>query len=176
MTGATSPSRAQQVTQVRRGVSQCHTALSCSPRALSGCFGFCLCWRDYGWERKKRFGLDVQARSAAFCKWSEQTDYELYSWIRYLVIMLLTYVNTVGVIAAEPESVEGLISLVRLFWTFSVAILFSIILLAIDRYLDRSRRRGLNRIQASFFWSYFWLRHPALILVTLSAAKRGLQP
>ena len=71
--------------------------------------------------------MDVQARSAAFCKWSEQTDYELYSWIRYLVIMLLTYVNTVGVIASEPESVEGLISLVRLFWTFLVAILFSII-------------------------------------------------
>ncbi len=131
---------------------------------------------DYGWERKKRLGLDVQARSATFCKWSEQTDYELYSWIRYLVIMLLTYVNTVGVIAAEPESAERLISLVRLFWAFSIAILFSITLLTIDRYWDRSRRRGFNRIQASFFWSYFWLRYPGLILVTLSAAKRGLQP
>jgi hypothetical protein len=57
-----------------------------------GCF-FMLA--DYGWERKKCRGLATQARPSTFGMRSERTEYESYSWIRYLVIMLLTYVNAV---------------------------------------------------------------------------------
>ena len=63
---------------------------------------------DYGWERKKCRGLDALARPSTFGMRSERAEYEWYSWIRYLVIMLLTYVNTVGVIDSEAQNKEGL--------------------------------------------------------------------
>jgi hypothetical protein len=55
---------------------------------------------------------------------SERAEYESYSWIRYLVIMLLTYVNAVGVIDSEAQNKEGLVSPIRMFWSFSVVTLF----------------------------------------------------
>jgi hypothetical protein len=131
---------------------------------------------DYGWERKKCRGLEAQARPSAFGMISERGEYRWYSWIRYLVIMLLTYVNAIGVIDSEAQNEEGLVSPVRTFWACSVVILFSIGLFAIDGYWDRRRRRALSWSQASVFWSYFWLRYPALILATIIAARRGLQP
>jgi hypothetical protein len=131
---------------------------------------------DYGWERKKCRGLEAQARPSGFGMISERTEYEWYSWIRYLVIMLLTYVNAIRVIDFEAQNEEGLVSPVRTFWACSAVILFSIGLFAVDGYWDRRRRRGLSWSQASVFWSYFWLRYPALILATIIAARRGLQP
>jgi hypothetical protein len=131
---------------------------------------------DYGWEVKKCRGLDVQVRLRAFGMQSERAEYEWYSWIRYLAIILLAYLNSIGVIDSEPAANDGLVSPVRMVWAFSAVILFSIALLAIDRYWDRKRRCGLRRIHAAIFWSYFWLRYPALILATIAATKRGLQP
>ena len=65
---------------------------------------------DYGWERKKRRGLDLQVRTNWLGKRQERATYEWYSWIRYLAIILLTYINVVGVIDSEPEKNAGLAS------------------------------------------------------------------
>jgi hypothetical protein len=111
---------------------------------------------DYGWESKKCRGLDVQAPSGRFGQRSERAEHEWYSWSRYLAIILLTYLNSVGVIDSEAQYNERFVSPARMFWAFSAVILFSIVLLAIDGYWDRRRRRGLSRIHAGVFWSYFW--------------------
>ena len=131
---------------------------------------------DYGWERRKCRGLDAQGRPSRFGMRSERAEYEWYSWIRYLVIILLTYINAVGVIDSEPQQTEILVSPVRMVWAFSAVILLSSALLAIDGYWDRRRQRKLSRIHAGVFWAYFWLRYLALILATITATKRGLQP
>jgi hypothetical protein len=129
---------------------------------------------DYGWESKKRRGLDARVRPSAFGMRSERSEYEWYSWIRYLVIILLAYLNSVGEIASVPAQNESLASPLRMVWAFSLVILFSVVLLAVDEYWDRKRRRGLNGLLAGVFWSYFWLRYPALILATIAATKAGL--
>jgi hypothetical protein len=139
-------------------------------------FWFLFMLADYGWERKKCRGLDAQAQPRTFGAQSEQVEYEWYSWIRFFVTMLLTYLNAVGAIDSEPKYNDGLVSPVRMFWSFCAVILFSIGLLAIDGYWDRKRRRGLSGRQKSIFWSYFWLRYPALILATITATKQGLHP
>jgi glycosyltransferase involved in cell wall biosynthesis len=131
---------------------------------------------DYGWERKKCRGLDVVVRPNRFGMRSEKTEYEWYSWIRYLAITLLTYVNAVGVIDSGPQGTVRLVSPIRMFWASAFVILFSILFLAIDGYWDRRRRHGLSIVHARFFWSYFWLRYPVLISLTVIAAKRGLRP
>ena len=130
---------------------------------------------DYGWENKKRRGLSLQTRATRLRKRSEQVEYEWYSWIRYLGIILLTYINATGVIESEPRKIAVFESPVRMFWLFLIVILFAIALLEIDRYWDRQRRQGLNGIQTALFWSYFWLRYPALILATIQATRQGLQ-
>jgi hypothetical protein len=129
---------------------------------------------DYDWERKKWRGLDAQGRTGTFGMRSERAEYEWYSWIRYLVIILLTYVNAVGVIDSGRQNTESLVLPARMFWAFSVVILFSILLVAIDAYWDRRRQQGLSGIYGVVFWSYFWLRYPALILATITATERGL--
>lgn len=131
---------------------------------------------DYGWEAKKGRGLDMQVRLPAFGMQSERAEYAWYSWIRYLVIILLAYLNSIGAIDSEPPDHDGLVSPARMVCAFAAVIVFSIALLAIDGYWDRRRRRGLSGIHAAIFWSYFWLRYPALILATIIATKRGLQP
>ena len=131
---------------------------------------------DYRWEKKKRRGLDLKVRPARFGTQSERAEYEWYSWIRYLAVILVTYLNTAGLMTSEPGNTEGIVSPIRIVWAFSFVIFLSIVLLAIDGYWDRMRRRGLNRIHASLFWSYFWLRYPVLIWTTITATKRGLQP
>ncbi len=129
---------------------------------------------DYGWERKKRRGLDLQVRTNWLGKRQERATYEWYSWIRYLAIILLTYINVVGVIDSEPEKNAGLASPLRMFWLLSIVILFSIALLAIDGYWDRQWRYELSSIQKTVFWLYFWLRYPVLILATIQLTRRGL--
>ncbi len=107
---------------------------------------------------------------------SERAEYEAYSWIRYLAAILLTYLNTIDVFNYERQDNDTIVSPIRMFWAFSVLILFSIGLLAIDGFWDRMRRRRLTRVYEMAFWSYFWLRYPALFLATMTATKRGLQP
>jgi len=131
---------------------------------------------DYGWERKKRRGLDSQVRTSWLGKRSERAEYEWYSWIRYLAVVLVAYLNTIAVIDSKSQDNEGLVSPPRMAWAFSVVIFFSIVLLAIDGYWDRRWRRGLNRTYARVFWFYFWLRYPALVLATITATRRGLHP
>lgn len=130
---------------------------------------------DYGWENKKRRGLSLQTRTTRLGKRSERAVYEWYSWIRYLGIILLTYINAMSVIESEPGKTAAFESPVRMFWLFLIVILFAIALLEIDGYWDRQRRQGLNGIQTALFWSYFWLRYPALILATIQATRQGLQ-
>ena len=131
---------------------------------------------DYGWERKKQRGLDVQPRPGRLGMQSERTEYEAFSWIRYLAVILLTYFNTIDVLNYERQVNDSMVSPTRMFWVFSALILCSVGLLAIDRSWDRMRRRGLTRVYEMAFWSYFWLRYPALFLATMTATKRGLQP
>lgn len=45
---------------------------------------------DYGWERKKSRGLGIKDRPSKLGTQSERTDYEWYSWIRYLAVILVT--------------------------------------------------------------------------------------
>jgi hypothetical protein len=131
---------------------------------------------DYSWERKKCRGLDACVRPGTFGTRSERAEYEWYSWIRYAVIILLTYVNTIGLIDSKLQERESFASPSRMFWTFSIVILFSIALLAVDGYWDRRRAHGFSRIYTRVFWSYFWLRYPILIIATITATMRGLQP
>src|SRR5580704_9565811 len=65
---------------------------------------------DYGWERKKCRGLDTQARPHMFGKRSEQAEYAWYSRGRYLAIILLTYLNSVGVIDSDLQDNYGFAS------------------------------------------------------------------
>ena len=131
---------------------------------------------DWGWERKKRRGLDLVVRTSWLGNRSERSEYEWYSWIRYLAVILVVYLNTFAVIDSKSPGSEGLVSPLRMVWATSIVIFFSIVLLAIDSYWDRSWRRGLNRKYARVFWFYFWVRYPALVLATITTTKRGLQP
>jgi uncharacterized membrane protein len=131
---------------------------------------------DYGWERKKRRSLDSQVRTSWLGKRSERAEYEWYSWIRYLAVIFMAYLNTIAVIDSKLQDNEGVVSPLRMVWASSVVIFLSIVLLATDAYWDRKWRRGLNGTYARVFWFYFWLRYPALVLATITAAKRGLQP
>lgn len=139
-------------------------------------FWFFFILADFDWEKKKQRGLDVQARPGRLGMRSERAEYEAYSWIRYLAAILLTYLNTIDVFNYERQDNDTIVSPIRMFWAFSVLILFSIGLLAIDGFWDRMRRRRLTRVYEMAFWSYFWLRYPALFLATMTATKRGLQP
>ncbi len=130
---------------------------------------------DYSWENKKSRGLSRETRTTRVGKRSEQVEYEWYSWIRYLGVILLTYLNATGVIESEPRRIAAFESPVRMFWLFLIVILLAIALLEIDGYWDRQRLQGLNGIQTALFWSYFWLRYPALIVATIQATKQGLQ-
>ena len=131
---------------------------------------------DYGWERKKRRGLDSQVRTIWLGAGSERAEYEWYSWIRYLTVVLVAYLNTIAVIDSKSQDNEGLVSPPRMVWAFSIVIFSSIVLVAIDGYWDRRWHRGLDGTCAGVFWFYFWLRYPALVLVTIIATRRGLQP
>lgn len=139
--------------------------------AIFACFYAFFMLADYGWEKKKQRGLDRCVRTG---KWSEATEYEWYSWIRYLAVILLTYSNAVPALESDPERNDGPKSPVRLLFLFCIVILFSIALLAIDGYWERYRPRRFNKTQTAAFWSYFWLRYPALIFVTIQLARRGL--
>jgi hypothetical protein len=136
---------------------------------------FFLMLADYGWECRKRRGLDSQLRPGAFEMRSERAEYESYSRMRYLAVIVLTYLNSAAVIDSEARDNALFVSPGRLFSVFFLAILFSAILLAIDSYWDRRTRRGLTGIPAGLFWSYFFLRYPALILATITATKMALQ-
>jgi hypothetical protein len=131
---------------------------------------------DYGWEKRKCRGLDAKVRSGGFGTQSERAEYEWYAWIRYLAVILVTCLNTTWLMNSEPQNTEPLVSPSRMFWAFSVVIFVSIVLLATDCYWDRRRQRRLSRIHASLFWSYFWLRYPFLVWMTITATRRGLQP
>ena len=125
---------------------------------------------DYSWESKKLRGLDSAVRPGGS---SEKAEYRWYSWVRYLTVIALTYVNAFVLVGSQ---IPGRENPSRVLAAISLVIVFAIMLLMIDSFWDRSRRRGLSRIHAGVFWSYFWLRYPALILATIAAATRGLQP
>jgi len=131
---------------------------------------------DWGWEKKKRRGLDLVVRASWLGNRSERGEYEWYSWIRYLAVILVAYLNTFAVIDSKVPGSKSLVSPLRMVWAASIVIFFSIVLLAIDSYWDRRWRCALNRTYARVFWFYFWLRYPALVLATITATKRGLQP
>jgi hypothetical protein len=127
---------------------------------------------DYSWEKKKRRGLDARAGSGFGGSSSERADYRWYSWIRYLTMILLTYINTL-VLETSQDQVEENPS--RLLEAISLVIILSIVLLLVDGLWERKRRRVLSGFFSGFFWSYFWLRYPVLIAATIAAARRGLQ-
>lgn len=126
---------------------------------------------DYGWERRKLRGFDPDVPEG---EWSEARQYAWYSWIRYLAVILLTYINAIAIIESRREQNEGLQSPLRMLWLFCIVVLFSVALVAIDGYWERYRLRGLNNSQTALFWSYFWLRYPALIFITIQLTTRGL--
>jgi hypothetical protein len=130
---------------------------------------------DYGWERRKRRGLDAQVRPGKFILRSERAEYEWYSRTRYALIILLTCLNSAAVANSNPTSNESLMSPERVVVAFSAVILISIALGAIDGYWDRKRQRGLTGRHGALFWSHYWLRYPVLILATIAATKRVLQ-
>lgn len=127
---------------------------------------------DYSWETKKHRGLDsrVRARPSGFP--TETAEYRWYSWIQYLLTILLTYLNALVLLTSEDRHEENPI---RLLGAISSVITLSIVLLFFDGLWERKRRRNLSRICSVIFWSYFWLRYPALIVATLQPAKFGLQ-
>jgi hypothetical protein len=131
---------------------------------------------DYSWERRKARGLNEQHRPSAFGKQSERREYEWYSWIRYLVIILLTYMNAAAVVDSETREIDLSVSPTRMLWGLSDVLLLSIALFIIDGFWDRRRQRGSGGVEAGVFWSYFWLRYPALILATIAATKHALRP
>lgn len=131
---------------------------------------------DYGWETRKRRTLVTPARLGALRKPSERREYAWYAWIRYLMTILIAYVNAMGLIGSEPQRAATVLSPFRTLCAISAVILFSIALLAIDGYWDRSRQGPPTAIRAWIFWFYFWLRYPALILATFEATSRTWQP
>ena len=126
------------------------------------------------WPWKRR-GLNSQVRTSWLGAGSQRAEYEWYSWIRYLTVVLVAYLNTIAVIDSKSQDNEGLVSPPGMVWAFSIVIFFSIVLVALDGYWDRRWRRGLDGTCAGVFWFYFWLRYPALVLVTIIATRRGLQ-
>jgi hypothetical protein len=127
---------------------------------------------DYSWEKKKRRGLDSRVRSRSGFP-TERAEYQWYSWIQYLLTILLTYINALVLLTSQDQHEENPI---RLLEAISLVIMLSIVLLLFDGLWERERRRGQPGICSVIFWSYFWLRYPVLIVATLQAAKLGLQP
>jgi hypothetical protein len=123
---------------------------------------------DYSWESKKLRGLDSRVRPEGS---SERAEYRWYSWVRYLTVVALTYLNTFVLVVSQipgrenPSDVLAAILLV---------IVLVLLLHVVDNFWDRKRPRGLSRVHRGLFWSYFWARYPALILATIAAATRGL--
>lgn len=97
-----------------------------------------------------------------------------YSWVRYLSIILLTYVTYLWIFDPNIRRSEATTSPARLLCLAWVLLLFSVALLATDGYWELKRRRGLSGPQRAPFWSYFVLRYPLLILGTTQVIRRGL--
>jgi hypothetical protein len=127
---------------------------------------------DYSWEDKKLRGLDPSVRPIALGSSSERAEYRRYSWVRYLTIVTLTYINT---LVLTVSRVRGEENSARVLGATALILLVATVLHAVDSFWDRKRRRGLRRIEAGIFWSYFWLRYPALILATVTAGKWAIQ-
>jgi hypothetical protein len=91
-------------------------------------FWLLLMLADYGWEQKKRRGLDAQALNGRQIglEGRERSTYGWYSWVRYLGMILLTYINVVALMDSEPERDDGLVQPLRMFWLFLIVILISI--------------------------------------------------
>jgi hypothetical protein len=128
---------------------------------------------DYSREKKKRRGLDSRVRSRPSGFPTERTEYQWYTWIQYLLTILLTYFNTPVPLPSQDQHEENPI---RLLEVISLVIIPSIVLLLFDGLWERKRRRSLSRTCSVIFWSCFWLRYPVLIVATRQAAKLGLQP
>jgi hypothetical protein len=148
-----------------------HNVLLAGLFAFGGFYAFFML-ADYGWEKRKRRGLDRRARRG---RWSEEAEHSWYSWTRYLAVILLTYLNAVVFIQSQPDQLDQTASPVRILLLLGIAVLFSIALLALDGSWDRSKQRGMNRAQSAAFWSYFWLRYPALIILTVQLTRHGFR-
>ena len=122
---------------------------------------------DYSWETKKLRGLDSRVQPGDS---SEKAEYCWYSWVRYLTVIGLTYVNAFVLVGSD---IPGRENPARVLAAISLVIALGIVLHAFDSFWDRRRRRSLRRIYAGLFWFYFWLRYPVLILATIAAATRG---
>jgi hypothetical protein len=127
---------------------------------------------DYSWEKKKRRGLDARRGSGFGGFSSERADYRWYSWIRYLTMILLTYLNALVLGISQDQGEENPS---RLLEAISLVIALSIVLLLVDDLWERKSRRKRSGVFSGFFWSYFWLRYPVLIAATIVAARRGLE-
>ncbi len=137
-------------------------------------FWLLLMLADYGWERKKRRGFAPGPLPDRREQLRERTTYGWYSWVRYLIIILLTYINTVAVLNSGPDNHESFVSPLRVVSLFLIVILFSIALLIIDGYWDR-RRGELMGSRKTLFFLYFWIRYPALIFATIQLTRRGFE-
>ena len=129
---------------------------------------------DYGWERRKRDAANRQASAVWIGPSYKPAEYRSYSWIRYLAIILITYINVEPILTSEPPTQPVLFSPARIFYLFSLVVLLSIAFLKIDNYWDRRRARTITTPQAFLFWCYFWIRYPALIAATIQATRGGL--
>jgi hypothetical protein len=139
-------------------------------------FWLLLMLADYGWEQKKRHGLDAQSQNGRQIQGRKRSTYGWYSWARYLAMILLTYINAIAIMNSEPQKDSGLVSSSRMFWLFLIVILLAIALLTIDGYWDRRRRDELRRAWKVLFWLYFWIRYPVLVIATVQLTRMGLQP
>jgi hypothetical protein len=137
-------------------------------------FWLLLMLADYGWERRNRPGLKANARPGRDENRSEDPGYMGYWWVRYPVIILITYLNAIGLFDSNPRQKSHAASALRFLEPLFSLIICTFLLLAIDRYWDRKRPSRFTRFDAGLFWSYFSVRYPILILATLIATKHSL--
>jgi hypothetical protein len=129
---------------------------------------------DYGREVKKRRPFKVEQGDSGAVNGGPGRWW--YSWVRYLAVILLTYITYLWVFDPHSGRSAAFTSPSRVLCLGWVLLLFSIALLATDGYWDLKLRRGrgLSGPQRAAFWSYFVLRYPLLIVGTMQVIRRGL--
>jgi hypothetical protein len=127
---------------------------------------------DYSREVKKRRPFRVAQGERGGTKGGPGSWW--HSWVRYLAVILLTYVTSMWIFDGGSARNTAVVSPARLLCLAWVLLLFSIALLATDGYWDLKHRKGLSGAQRAAFWSYFVLRYPLLIVGTMQVIRRGL--
>lgn len=95
--------------------------------------------------------------------------------MRYFTLIVLVYLNTALFTESLPRPESSPILLGRLVSAAFVVLGFFVALILADRYWDGKEERALGSLESRIFSIYWWLRYPALILVTFFATRFGLQ-